>query len=84
MLTQSEILKIISKALDDGSGSEISITTEDSKATVSEWDSLGHLSILSALDISLDGKISQIPDISNFSSVGKLIEILRANNLVEN
>ena len=84
MLKESDILTIISKALDDGSGVKIIVSIEDSMDTISEWDSLGHLSILSALDQNLEGKVSQITDISDCTSVSKLIDTLKANNLINN
>ena len=37
-----------------------------------EWDSLGHLSILSALDEKTDGKTSHIEEISELDSFNKL------------
>ena len=82
MLTQSEILKIISKALDDGSGSAISISIEDSMATVSEWDSLGHLSILSALDKNLNATVMVELEYLK-SDVNRLLSLLKQTEEVK-
>ena len=46
------------------------------------WDSLGHLSILSAIDQSLDGKASNLDELASATSVEKIISILEKNNLL--
>ena len=47
-----------------------------------DWDSLGHLSILSAIDQSLDGKASNLDELASATSVEKIISILEKNNLL--
>ena len=51
----SSLKKIISKALNV---SENKITEKSSSSNLEEWDSLGHLSIMSSIDKILKGKIS--------------------------
>ena len=48
-----------------------------------EWDSLGHLSILSAIDQELDGKASKLSALAGATSVSSIIIILEENNLMQ-
>ena len=52
------------------------LTFESSMDDIEEWDSLGHLSILAALDSRLDGKIADISALAEASSVVSIFEIL--------
>ena len=58
------------------------LNDSDSSDNVEEWDSLGHLSILSAIDNALDGKASDISELANADSVGKIIKILENNDFI--
>lgn len=58
------------------------VNDDNSMENTEEWDSLGHLSILSAIDRELDGKASEINDLANASSVKQIINILKKNNLI--
>ena len=57
--TQEEVIQIIQKALKLKSGV---LSIKSSSNDVKNWDSLGHLNILVALDSSFDGKISKIKE----------------------
>ena len=48
-----------------------------------EWDSLGHLSILTALDDATGGKASSISDLGDASSVSEIISILDGESLID-
>lgn len=72
-----DIKNIIADAL----GKEF-VSDKDSMDNTEEWDSLGHLSILSAIDNALDGKASEISELANADSVSKIIEILKNNKLI--
>jgi len=76
-MSQSEILvKLINSAL------EVESINEYSKlGDIPEWDSLGQLAILSALDERLEGRISHIRDFVSAKSVHELMNLLNANNL---
>ena len=41
------------------------------------WDSLGHLSILSAIDQNLDGQASKLDELASATSVENIISILK-------
>ena len=58
------------------------VDLSSSMDTIEEWDSLGHLSILSAIDERLDGKASDISDLASATSVEKIINILEKNSLM--
>ena len=69
LLNNQDLVSIISSALslakeeiDENSGSD----------NLVEWDSLGHLSVLSTLDEKTDGKTSHIEGISDLDSFKKL------------
>ena len=58
------------------------ITFDSSVKNVEEWDSLGHLSILVALDKRFGGKVANIREMSSADSVNKIIQLLKDNSLV--
>tara|TARA_B110001450_G_C17286566_1_gene345695 strand:- start:111 stop:353 length:243 start_codon:yes stop_codon:yes gene_type:complete len=58
------------------------LTFESSMDDIEEWDSLGHLSILAALDSRLDGKIADISALAEASSVVSIFEILTKHKLM--
>jgi acyl carrier protein len=78
-ITEKEILDIMQNAL---KLKEKSLTIDSSMSNVEEWDSLGHLSILVALDKFFDGKIGGIKDLVSADSVKKILQILKDNYLM--
>jgi len=74
----SDLILIIKKAINIEN-----INLESSSENTEEWDSLGHLSILVALDKELNGKLSSIPEIATADSVEAIIAILRKNHLID-
>lgn len=77
--SEKEILAIIQKALNlDGK----LITLESSVLNVNEWDSLGHLGILMALDGHFAGKVAGIKEMAKADSIKKIIQILKDNSLI--
>ena len=77
--SEKEVMDIIQKALNLEAGL---ITIESSVWNVTVWDSLGHLSILSALDDFLDGKVAGIKGMANADSVKKILQLLKDNSLI--
>jgi len=73
---QEKIIKIISEAL---MGEDVSIDSRVDSLT--GWDSLGHLSILSALDEVFNGKITEIQEFSDVKTVKEIIELCEKYNL---
>ena len=72
----TKIIELISSALEDKS-----ISIESTNENVTAWDSLGHLSILSALDEATDGKVSEIRDFNDVSSVIEIVRLFEKHNL---
>lgn len=78
-ITKATLITLITDALD----AEDPITDESTMDSVPEWDSLGHLSILTSLDQALDGKASAISELGESSSVDMIFNILKNENLVD-
>lgn len=76
-MDKEDIRSIIADAL-----GKVSVNDDNSMDNTEEWDSLGHLSILSAIDNALDGKAADLTDLANADSVGKIIKILESNQLI--
>jgi len=76
---KNEILDIIAKSLEVNSSK---ITLESTVDTIEEWDSLGHLSILVALDKRFNGKIAGISDMATVNSINSIFEILEDRDLI--
>ena len=68
---KNELLKIMSEAL-NGEDVSMDSTMENSIG----WDSLGHLSILSALDDATTGKIGELREFNEVKSVKDINELL--------
>jgi len=71
-------MEIIEKALELKPG----ILKEDSDSErVEDWDSLGQLSILVALDKHFEGRISSLSEIADANSVSKILTVLKKNSI---
>lgn len=73
---QEKIIEIISEAL----MGEI-VNADSTTDNLPGWDSLGHLSILSALDQALGGKVTEIREFTDVKSVKEIIELCKKYNL---
>ena len=78
-ITKAALITLITDALD----AEDLITGESSMDSIPEWDSLGHLSVLTSLDQATDGKASAISELGESSSVDMIFNILKNENLVD-
>jgi hypothetical protein len=78
-ITKAALITLITDALD----AEDLITGESSMDSIPEWDSLGHLSVLTSLDQATDGKASAISELGESSSVDAIFNILKNENLVD-
>lgn len=72
------LIKEIAEALEL---SESAITPESDNTTIEEWDSLGHISILSRLDLSFDNITERVPDLASAVSVAEICKLLSDNGL---
>ena len=76
---KDELYNLIATALD----LDINNLSDDTSTdNTQEWDSLGHLSILTALDKSTKGKSGSIKELSSVNSVKKIVEILQDHDLL--
>jgi acyl carrier protein len=78
-ISESDVFAVIEKALEI----KLGLLTENTRAEeIDNWDSLGQLSILVALDKLFDGKIASISDISEADSISKIVSILKEHTLI--
>lgn len=77
-MIKNELFLLIKDALD----AEGEVDMDSSADNISEWDSLGHLSVLTALDNATDGKAASISDLADATSVTAIVEILEVNGLL--
>lgn len=59
-----------------------SIKDDASAKTVTEWDSLGHLKVLTELDSEFDGKLAEIDALAEATSIKQIREILLAKGVL--
>ena len=68
-----QLKEIISNSL----GIEAAKVNEDSgMLNIMEWDSLGHLSILNAIDSFFDGKLGDLSELGNKDSFADLLDAI--------
>ena len=72
-MNEKKILNILKEALEIEN-----LNKDDSSDTIEEWDSLGQLSILSALDKETKGKASSIKGLSEMFTVKEIIKSLKS------
>lgn len=78
-ITDSEVISTIQTALRLSTGA---VSAESTMQNTEGWDSLGHLSILVALDLKFNGKVAEIKEMAIASSVKNILSILRQNSLI--
>tara|TARA_E500000331_G_C17036721_1_gene617664 strand:- start:89 stop:325 length:237 start_codon:yes stop_codon:yes gene_type:complete len=78
MIDEKKFITVISKAINYKKAN-----LKLKKGSIDEWDSLGHLAILSAVDKLTKGKTEKIKNISNFSSLSQLYDKLKKAKLAK-
>ena len=73
---EEKIIKIMSDAL---MGEDVA--PESNTDNLTGWDSLGHLSILSALDDASDGKVSEINEFNDVTTVKEIVKLCETNGI---
>jgi acyl carrier protein len=76
----SELFDKVANALDLDAGS---VGPDSSSENISDWDSLGHITILGMLDDETDGASADLVDLTQANSMGEIIQILSDNGLVD-
>lgn len=77
--TTEDVLRLIHTALD---APLHPITIESTMEDFEEWDSLGHLGILAALDTAYEGRIGAIKEMGTARSVREILNLLTTHHLV--
>ena len=78
-MKEKEIFSIIKKSLKTKKKIDINSSTKN----VEEWDSVGHLILLTHLDQKLKGATSKISEIATANSSKKIIRILKKKKLIQ-
>ena len=78
MILLRELMEVIAYALDV----EV-VDVDSSMESLEEWDSLGHLSILTAIDKKLEGRASTLSELASATSVASIISALEKNSLID-
>lgn len=60
-----------------------SLTIESSSENTEDWDSLGHIIILDALDDATSGVSADITELTQATSVAEIVEILTDRGLLD-
>lgn len=77
--TTEDVLRLIHDALNAPSRP---ITIDSTMEDFEEWDSLGHLGILAALDTAYEGRIGAIKEMGTARSVREILALLTAHDLL--
>ena len=73
---EHRVIEVISKAL------KTQVKRDTKMRDVATWDSLGHLSVLVALDTEFDNKIGGIKEIASADSVQRILDILKKEQVI--
>jgi len=79
-LQKEELISIIEVALEIESGT---LDENSLSENIEEWDSLGHLNVLIALDTRCDGAAGGISELATAASLNEIIDILKSNSLLQ-
>ena len=73
-----DLLNGIRNALDNNN-----IDENSDNENTPEWDSLGHITILSCVDNMTAGASNKIDGMGQISSIKQVIDLLKAHNIIE-
>lgn len=73
-----DLRKLIALALEVD---EDQVLMESQIGSIEEWDSLGHISILSRLDLEYDNITERVPDLASCTTVLEIHKMLEQNGL---
>lgn len=80
MLDKNKIFKLIAKSLKINI-KNVNINSKNDE--LKNWDSLGHLTILTEIDKITKGKASKIKNLGNADTVSKIYKLLLKNKLAK-
>ncbi|OGX30080.1 MAG: hypothetical protein A2879_05475 [Omnitrophica WOR_2 bacterium RIFCSPHIGHO2_01_FULL_49_10] len=78
-MKENDVCNVIAEALGRRAGS---VSVDDGTNTIKEWDSLGFLSILSALEKRFGTKVAAIDDLATVRSVREIIDIFKREGII--
>ena len=78
-MTTEEFLNELCEVLGRDPGS---LSPSDTPATIKEWDSMGHLSIIATIDEVLEVPVDD-EEMRNFKSIEEMLQRLRSRNALE-
>jgi len=78
-MKEQDIFNVIAEALGRKAGS---VSIDDSIETIQEWDSLGFLSILGALEKTFGNKVAAIDDLAIVRSVKEIVDIFKREHII--
>jgi len=78
-MTTSQFLDAVCESLSRDAGT---LNLDDTPESVPEWDSVGHLAIISTIDSEL-GVSPDEPDLRNFKSIRQLVAALKRMGALE-
>ena len=77
--SEQDVIEVIQNSLSlEGK----TLTLESGIGDTEEWDSLGHLGILSALDKHFDGQVAPLKEMATADTVSKILKVLKENSLL--
>ena len=79
-ILQSDVISTIEIALELQPGA---LTKESRADEFEQWDSLGVLGVLVALDKLFDGKVGKISEMAAVESVEEILIVLRQHSLID-
>ena len=75
----SQVTEIIAQALGLAPGS---VQAEDTIDSFEAWDSLGHLSILTALEKTFGNQVAQVSGLAKATSVKAILALLQEHRII--
>ena len=77
-MTRDDLCALVKDALDTDDAVDMNSSAEN----LAEWDSLGHLSVLTALDEATGGKAASFTDLGEANSIAAIVGILESQNII--
>ena len=77
--TEEDVIRVIQETLELSDGV---ISIESVADEIPDWDSLGHLAILSNLDKHFEGKVASIQELATVDNIKDLLQLLKDNSLI--
>ncbi|MBU0605760.1 MAG: acyl carrier protein [Candidatus Omnitrophica bacterium] len=78
-MKENDICNVVAEALGLKPGN---VSVNDGTETLREWDSLGFLSILGALENKFGAQVAAIDDLASVKSVKEIIDIFKKEGII--